>query len=111
MSNLIYLNIQFAMAVAIYILIYRHYLRRWFAAQDFASAVLPLLVLHAFRYLGLSLLVTGQIAPTVPRDALQIMAYGDFASAVCAFIAAIAISARSTPCPRARCLVQRGGHG
>ena len=80
------------MAVCTYILIYRVYLRDWFNARDFGPAILPLLILHSFRYLGLSLFVTGQVAPEVPREALQIIAWGDFASGFAALIAAIAIS-------------------
>lgn len=95
MDNLIILNLQTAMAVAIYLLIYRVYLRDLFNARDFASAVLPLLVLHSFRYLGLCLIIPGQIAEEVPRQALQIMAWGDFASGVSALIAAIAVFKRS----------------
>jgi hypothetical protein len=53
-----------------------------------------LLILHAFRYLGLSLIVPGQIDPAVSRDALQVMAWGDFASGVFALLAAIAVHHR-----------------
>lgn len=94
MSNLLILNIQATMAVCIYVLIYRVYLRDWFNARDFGAAVLPLLILHSFRYLGLTMLVTGQMAPEIPRDALQIMAYGDFAAGFTALIAAIAIACK-----------------
>jgi hypothetical protein len=86
------LNIQAVMAMCIYILIYRVYLRDWFNTRDFGPAILPLLILHSFRYLGLCLIVTGQVAPEVPREALQIMAWGDFASGFAALMAAIAIS-------------------
>ncbi len=91
MSNLIILNIQAVMAVCIYILIYRVYLRDWFNARDFGAAVMPLLILHSFRYLGLSLIVTGQVAPEVPKDALQLMAFGDFAAGLTALLAAITL--------------------
>lgn len=95
MSNLMILNIQATMALCIYILIYRVYLRDWFKARDFGAAVLPLLILHSFRYLGLNMLVTGQMAPDIPREALQIMAYGDFAAGFTALLAAIAIAYKS----------------
>ena len=94
MSNLVILNLQYVVATGIYIVIFRIYLQRWFAAQPFPQAVLPLLLLHAFRYLGLSLIVPGQIGPTVSMDALQIMAWGDFASGVTALLAAIAVHHR-----------------
>ena len=95
MNNLIILNIQVVSAICVYLLIYKVYLRDWFNARNFGAAVLPLLILHSFRYLGLGLIVDGQIAPRVPREALLIMAYGDFAAAVAALLAAIAIATKS----------------
>ncbi len=94
MSNLVILNLQVLVALGTYVVIYRIYLRPWFKAQPFGSAVLPLLILHAFRYLGLTLIIPGQIDPAVPRDALQIMAWGDFASGVTALLAAVAVHHR-----------------
>lgn len=95
MSNLVILNLQYLVALGTYIVIFRIYLRPWFARQPFAAAVLPLLLLHAFRYLGLTLMVPGQIDPSIPMSALQIMAWGDFASGVAALLAAIAVHHRS----------------
>ncbi len=95
MKNLTILALQMVMAVSAYLLIFRIYLQPWFKAQPFEQAVLPLLVLHIFRYLGLSLIVPGQIADSVPREALQMMAWSDFASGVCALLAALAVFSRS----------------
>lgn len=95
MSNTVIQIIQTAMAISAYVLIFRNYLQPWFRARAFGEAILPLLILHIFRYLGLCLLVTGQIDVSVPRDALQWMAFGDLAAAVSALLAATAISARS----------------
>jgi hypothetical protein len=94
MSNLVILNLQYVMALGAYIVIYQIYLHRWFTAQPFGQAVLPLLLLHAFRYLGLSLIVPGQIDAAVSINALQVMAWGDFASGVTALLAAIAVHHR-----------------
>ena len=94
MSNLVILNLQYLVALGTYVVIFRIYLQPWFSAQAFGTAVLPLLLLHAFRYLGLTLMVPGQIDPAIPMDALQIMAWGDFASGVTALLAAIAVHHR-----------------
>lgn len=83
------------MSITAYILIYRVYLRSWLRERTFDEAVLPFLILHIFRFLGLNLLVTGQVDPAVPRDALRIMSYGDLASGVCALLAAFAVVNRS----------------
>lgn len=94
MSNIVILNLQFVMALGAYVVIYRIYLQRWFRAQPFGTAVLPLLLLHVFRYMGLTLVVPGQIDPSIPMHALQVMAWGDFASGVFALLAAIAVHHR-----------------
>lgn len=95
MSNTVIQVIQTAMAVSAYLLIFRNYLQPWFKAREFGEAILPLLILHIFRYLGLCLLVTGQIDLAVPRDALQWMAWGDLAAGVSALLASIAVTVRS----------------
>lgn len=94
MSNLVILNLQIVVALGVYVVIYRIYLQRWFAAQPFGRAVLPLLLLHVFRYLGLTLIVPGQMDAAVSMDALQIIAWGDFASGLAALLAAIAVHHR-----------------
>jgi len=91
MNDYGYLAIQFSMAIAAYLLIFRTYLHPWLREQTFEAAVMPFLIFHIFRYLGLALLVTGQVDPEVSRNALSIMAYGDLASGVCALIAVVAI--------------------
>lgn len=95
MQNVIHLTIQLVMSVSAYTLLYRIYLRPWLQTKAFEQAVLPFLILHIFRFLGLNLLVTGQVDPAVPREALQIMAYGDLASGICALLATLAIVTHS----------------
>jgi hypothetical protein len=94
MTNLSILNLQVATALAGYVVIHRIYLRPWFANRPFESAVMPLLLLHVFRYLGLMLLAPGQIDPVLPRDGLAVIAWGDFASGISALLAAIAVHHR-----------------
>jgi hypothetical protein len=95
MNDYGYLAIQFSMAIAAYLLIYRTYLQPWLREQTFEAAVTPFLMVHIFRYLGLALLVTGQVDPAVSRDALGIMAYGDLASGISALVAVVAITVGS----------------
>jgi uncharacterized membrane protein len=95
MQNLVIVNVQILMAIAVYALVFFTYFKKRFQEKPFHVAILPLLFVHCFRFLGLNLLVTGQVDPSLSREALQIMAYGDFASAVCALIAAIAILLKS----------------
>lgn len=91
MQNLIILNVQVGIALIGYYLAYRIYWRDWFNRQEFGPAVQPLLLIHLYRFLGLTLLVTGQADPNLPLRAMQTIAFGDFASAVAALFAAIAV--------------------
>jgi len=55
------------------------------------SALVPLFLIHALRYLPSSAFAPGQIGPTVPRDAMALIAYGDLFSAILAVIAAVCL--------------------
>jgi Ca2+/Na+ antiporter len=45
------------------------------------SALIPLLWVHVFRYVGMTLLVTGMVDPKLPKEFLSSAAYGDFLEA------------------------------
>jgi hypothetical protein len=47
----------------------------------------PILLLHAFRFLGLAFLVPGVVSPELPATFAQPVGYGDFITAVLALLA------------------------
>jgi len=51
----------------------------------------PLFLVHALRYLPSSAFAPGQIDPRAPIDAMAAIAYGDFASALLALVAAVVL--------------------
>ena len=55
------------------------------------SALIPLLFVHVFRYVGMTLLVAGMIDPNLPREFLAGAAYGDLIAAVLAFASIFAL--------------------
>jgi hypothetical protein len=59
-------------------------------------ALLPLVVPHAFRFVGLSFLVPGVVSSSLPSTFALPAAYGDFAAAVLAITASIALFKRSS---------------
>jgi hypothetical protein len=59
-----------------------------------ADALRPLLLLHAFRFVGLSFLVPGVVAPDLPAAWARPAAYGDLIAAVLALLALIALKSR-----------------
>ncbi len=55
------------------------------------SALIPLLFVHVFRYLGMTLLVPGMVDPKLPREVLFNTAYGDLIAAALALSAIVAL--------------------
>ena len=55
------------------------------------SALIPLLFVHVFRYLGMTLLVPGMVDAKLPREVLFNTAYGDLIAAALALSAIVAL--------------------
>ena len=55
------------------------------------SALIPLIFVHVFRYVGMTLLVTGMVDPRLPRDFLSSAAYGDLIAAALALTSIFAL--------------------
>ena len=55
------------------------------------SALIPLLFVHVFRYVGMALLVTGMVDPKLPREFLSGAAYGDLLAAALALASIFAL--------------------
>jgi hypothetical protein len=59
-----------------------------------AAALRPLLILHSFRFIGLSFLVPGVVAPELPAAFARPAAYGDLIAAVLALLALVTLRSR-----------------
>jgi hypothetical protein len=59
------------------------------------DALLPLVVVHTFRFVGLSFLVPGVVSVSLPRAFAIPAAYGDLIAAILAVIATLALSAQA----------------
>jgi hypothetical protein len=51
-----------------------------------AEALRPLLILHSFRFIGLSMLVPGVVSPDLPAAFAHPAAYGDIIAAILALV-------------------------
>jgi len=60
------------------------------------DALVPLVVPHTFRFVGLSFLVPGVVSPSLPSAFAVPAAYGDLVAAILAVIATLALSARTS---------------
>jgi hypothetical protein len=64
-----------------------HYVWPTINHRSLVSAARPILVLHLFRFVGLSFLVTGVVGPTLPRAFATPGAFGDLFAVVLAWLA------------------------
>lgn len=58
------------------------------------DALIPLLLLHSLRHLGLTVLVTAVVPPDVPREFTVPLAYGDLLATGLALLSIAALRAR-----------------
>jgi hypothetical protein len=59
-----------------------------------AEALRPLLLLHAFRFVGLAFLVPGVVSPDLPDGFARPAAYGDLTTSILALLAIVALRTR-----------------
>lgn len=59
------------------------------------SSLIPLLFVHVFRYVGMTLLVPGMVDSKLPRDMLSNTAYGDLIAAALAIASIFALRSDS----------------
>ncbi len=60
------------------------------------DALIPLVVPHTFRFIGLSFLIPGVVSPSLPSAFAVPAAYGDLVAAILAVVATLALSARAS---------------
>ena len=81
MDNVTIFWIQILASVFVCVLIAVWYVWPLLTKLSRNSALTPLLFVHVFRYVGMTLLVTGMVDPRLPRDFLNNAAYGDLIAA------------------------------
>ena len=88
MPSSVLFAISVAFGLAVWGVVVRNYI--WPALRERPSPgnVKPLLLLHAFRFLGLAFVAPGVVSPQLPDAFAQPAAYGDFIAAILALLAA-----------------------
>jgi hypothetical protein len=64
----------------------RYYIWPALRQRPRAEALRPLLVLHAFRFVGLAFLIPGVVSPDLPASFARPAAYGDLLTAILALL-------------------------
>jgi hypothetical protein len=82
---------QILTSVFVFGIIALWYVRPYLTTLSRNSALIPLLFVHAFRYVGMTLLVAGMIDPKLPREFLSSAAYGDLLEAALALASIFAL--------------------
>ncbi len=86
--------VSLAMGTLSYGLIARWYVMPALAARSRMDALIPLVLPHAFRYIGLAFLIPGVVAHDTTQAFAVPAAYGDLAASVLALLALVALRSR-----------------
>jgi hypothetical protein len=95
MSSLQIFGLQVVLSFVVYGLIAGWYVAPHLATRPLGSALQPLLLLHAFRHMGLVFLVPTVVGPAVPASFAAPAAYGDLLAGLLALAALLALRAHS----------------
>src|SRR5262244_1647148 len=97
MSSPVLFGISVAFGLAVWGVVAWHYI--WPALRERPSpeSLKPILLLHAFRFLGLAFLAPGVVSPELPAAFAQPVAYGDLISAILALLALATLGTRTGP--------------
>jgi hypothetical protein len=84
-------SIQFTLSLVLYALVAIWYVAPRLSTLPRSVALQPLLLVHAFRIVGGSILAPGSVGPGVPTDFQTMVGIGDLVTAFVAIVALIAI--------------------
>ena len=88
-------GLQVLLSFLVYGLVAKWYVTPRLATLPLHAALQPLLVLHAFRHLGMVFLVPTVVGPALPASFAVPAAYGDLLAGLLALAALVALRARS----------------
>jgi hypothetical protein len=94
MTSLQIFGLQVALSFVVWGVVAAWYVAPRLAALPLASALQPLLVLHAFRHVGMVFLVPTVVGPSVPASFAVPAAYGDLLAGLLALAALVALRSR-----------------
>jgi hypothetical protein len=96
MSSLQIFGLQVVLSFVVYTLVARWYVAPRLAPLPRETALPPLLVLHAFRHMGMVFLVPAVVGPSVAASFAVPAGYGDLLAGLLALAALLALRARSS---------------
>jgi hypothetical protein len=94
MEPIVLFSVQFTMSLLVYVLIAIWYVTPRLSRLPKELALIPLVWVHAFRFVGGTIFAPGAVDPAVPADFRTMIGYGDIITAALAIIALLALHAR-----------------
>jgi len=94
MSPLVILFVRMILTLIIVSLIARWFVSPRLSGMPAERAVVPLVLVHNFRYVLLAVFVPPVVDSMAPGEGTSLMAYGDLASALLALLAVLALKFR-----------------
>ena len=94
MNALTIFGTQFFLSLFVFALIARWYVSPWLADKPLNTALILLVLPHAFRHVGLTFLVPNVAGGELPAGFAAAAAYGDFVSGLLAILAVFALKGR-----------------
>ncbi len=88
------LALQFTLSLLAYAALAFWYVRPWLQAKPQATALAILVFPQTFRFVGVTLLVPGVVAPGLPSEFARPTAIGDIVTTVLAWVSLIALRTR-----------------
>ena len=85
------LPISFMMGTISYFLIAKWYVMPWARQRSLTEAITPILLLHSFRYIGMTFLIEGVTTKALDPRFADPAAYGDLLAAALALVALFAL--------------------
>lgn len=91
MDNFIILNMQAAAGLLTFYLVFRWYVFPRLAKLSIYDALVPMVLIHGLRYLGMVFMVDTQVYDDFPDDLAFTVGMWDYATSILAIITAIAL--------------------
>jgi hypothetical protein len=95
MPSAVLFGISVTFGLAVWGVVARQYFWPALSERPSPENLRPILLLHAFRFLGLAFVVPGVVSPELPATFAQPVAYGDFITAVLALLAVATLATRT----------------
>ena len=94
-QQMIWFFVSIAFSLIVWVVVTARYIWPELRLRPRAEALRPLLILHSFRFIGLSMLVPGVVSPDLPSSFAHAAAYGDVIAAMFALVSLLLLPSAS----------------